>query len=87
VKVSAESSFGQLRLVLRDNGRGIPPEKLNKIFIPFFTTKPQGTGLGLALVHRIATQHGGSVSVTSDNSGTSFTLQFPQPAKQAIGQG
>lgn len=86
VVVLAEPVRGQLRLTLRDNGCGIPQEKLTKIFIPFFTTKPQGTGLGLALVHRIVTQHGGTISVSSDDQGTSFTLQFP-PAKQAIGRG
>lgn len=86
VVVAAETVRGQLRLTVRDNGCGIPQEKLAKIFIPFFTTKPQGTGLGLALVHRIVTQHGGTISVSSDNHGASFTLQFP-PAKQAIGRG
>jgi signal transduction histidine kinase len=60
---------------------------LPKIFIPFFTTKPNGTGLGLALVHRIVTQHGGSITVSSNDSGTTFTLQFPQAAKQASGRG
>ena len=86
VVVAAETVRGHLRLTVRDNGCGIPQEKLAKIFIPFFTTKPQGTGLGLALVHRIVTQHGGTISVSSDNHGASFTLQFP-PAKQAIGRG
>jgi len=87
VEVQAQAVSGQLRLSLRDNGCGIPRDKLSKIFIPFFTTKAQGTGLGLALVHRIVTQHGGSISVASDDSGTTFTLQFPQPAKRAIGRG
>lgn len=87
VEVSAEVVRGELRLGIQDDGCGIPPDKLSRIFIPFFTTKPQGTGLGLALVHRIVTQHGGSISVSSDSSGTTFILQFPQPAKQAIGRG
>ncbi len=64
-------------LTLRDNGRGIPPDLLPRIFLPFFTTKSGGTGLGLALVHRIVSQHGGAVSVASDESGTTFTLLFP----------
>src|SRR5262249_3991266 len=87
VEVGAEMVRQELRLSIRDNGCGIPHDKLSRIFIPFFTTKPQGTGLGLALVHRIVTQHGGSISVSSDNSGTTFPLQFPQQAKQAIGRG
>jgi signal transduction histidine kinase len=77
VAVSAESAGGSLRLVLRDNGRGIPEEDLAKIFIPFFTTKSQGTGLGLALVHRILSEHGGSISVASDAAGSTFTLSLP----------
>ncbi|MGH9671246.1 MAG: two-component system sensor histidine kinase NtrB [Terriglobales bacterium] len=77
VEVSAESAGEALRLVLRDNGGGIPQEDLAKIFIPFFTTKSQGTGLGLALVHRILTEHGGSISVASNAAGSTFTLSFP----------
>jgi len=65
------------RVVVADNGPGIPPEDLNRIFVPFFTTKAQGTGLGLALVHRIVTEHGGSVAVESTGAGTTFTLSFP----------
>lgn len=79
VAVSAESAGEALRLVLRDNGGGISQEDLAKIFIPFFTTKSQGTGLGLALVHRILTEHGGSISVASDAAGSTFTLSFPAP--------
>ncbi len=79
VAVSAEDAADSLRLVLRDNGGGIPQQDLAKIFIPFFTTKAQGTGLGLALVHRILTEHGGSISVASDAAGSTFTLSFPAP--------
>jgi signal transduction histidine kinase len=64
-------------VVINDNGPGIPRENLEKIFIPFFTTKPHGTGLGLALVHRIVTEHGGTVSVDTGQSGTTFTLSLP----------
>lgn len=77
VAVSAGSAGQSLRLVLRDNGGGIPQEDLARIFIPFFTTKSQGTGLGLALVHRILTEHGGAISAASDAAGSTFTLSFP----------
>jgi signal transduction histidine kinase len=77
VTLSAKSDGAGTVLVLADNGAGIPPEQLPRIFIPFFTTKPEGTGLGLALVHRIITEHGGTISVASSASGVTFTLAFP----------
>ncbi len=78
VQVQATVEGDSFRIVLHDNGRGIPQEYLSRVFIPFFTTKAAGTGLGLALVHRIVTQHGGSVAVSSDASGATFTLSFPR---------
>ena len=80
VQVAAESDEQGARLTITDNGRGIPQDQLGKIFIPFFTTKAQGTGLGLALVHRIITEHGGTIAVSSGGWGTTFTLAFPAPA-------
>jgi signal transduction histidine kinase len=84
---------------LTDNGGGIAPENLQKIFIPFFTTKAKGTGLGLALVHRIITEQGGAISVSSPvtlpsgDLGTTFTLTLPRgtssksAAEASISQG
>ena len=83
VKVSAERGEHGIRLTISDNGHGIPEDRLGKIFIPFFTTKAQGTGLGLALVHRIVTEHGGTIAVSSGAWGTSFTLTFPPPVVAA----
>lgn len=77
VEISAQTGPGMARLTFRDNGPGIPREHLARIFIPFFTTKAQGTGLGLALVHRIVSEHGGAIAVDSGPSGTVFTLSFP----------
>ena len=77
VSVSGDEDARGVQLVVRDNGRGIPPDALPRIFVPFFTTKSEGTGLGLALVHRIVTQHGGAIAVSSDGQGTTFTLSFP----------
>ncbi len=80
VKVMAATDEHGTRLTITDNGQGIPQDRLGKIFIPFFTTKAQGTGLGLALVHRIVSEHGGTIAVSSGDWGTTFTLAFPAPA-------
>jgi len=68
---------GYWELAFSDNGPGIPPENLGKIFDPFFTTKDEGTGLGLAMVHKIIETHAGSIDVTSSSKGTSFTILLP----------
>jgi signal transduction histidine kinase len=63
-----------------DNGSGIPHEVINKIFQPFFTTKPtgQGTGLGLSLSYDIVKSHGGQLTVsTKEREGTEFAIQLP----------
>lgn len=71
------ASEDELRLEVRDTGRGISPEALPHIFDPYFTTKGQGTGLGLATVHKIIEAHGGSIFVASEpGQGTVFRLLF-----------
>jgi len=65
---------------IKDNGNGIPQKVLDKIFQPFFTTKPtgQGTGLGLSLAYDIVKAHGGEIKVnTKENEGTEFTISIP----------
>jgi len=62
---------------VRDTGKGIPTSDLQKIFIPFFTTKAKGHGIGLALTHRIITQHGGTLTATnSPEGGALFTIRL-----------
>jgi two-component system sensor histidine kinase HydH len=69
---------GWLELEVYDNGRGILPENLGKIFNPFFTTREQGTGLGLANAFRMIEAHGGELSVRSaPGSGSVFTVRLP----------
>ncbi|HZU41764.1 MAG TPA: ATP-binding protein [Terriglobales bacterium] len=77
VEVSTKTDGDQTRIVLRDDGVGIKPENLSKLCSPFFTTKPEGTGLGLALVHRVVTQLGGKLEISSDASGATFTISIP----------
>ena len=62
---------------IRDTGSGIPPAQLQKIFIPFFTTKAKGHGVGLALSHRIITQHGGTLTAANaPEGGAVFTVKL-----------
>jgi signal transduction histidine kinase len=68
----------ELLLEIRDTGVGIPKDKLDKIFLPFFTTKEKGTGMGLALVHKIVLSHGGRIEVnTEEGRGTTFQIHLP----------
>lgn len=67
-----------IAITVRDEGCGIPPENLPRIFDPYFTTKRKGTGLGLATAYSIVHNHGGHISVESNvNSGTTFTIHLP----------
>jgi len=83
ITAQTENKGNQQLIRISDNGSGIPQDKLAKIFIPFFTTKAEGTGLGLALVHRIVTDHGGAVSVSSNQTGTTFTIALPRSAEES----
>lgn len=77
VTVTTVRDDGKVKIKVRDNGNGIPPKILDKIFQPFFTTKPtgQGTGLGLSLAYDIVKAHGGEIKVdTRENEGTEFTM-------------
>lgn len=69
----------QIRIMLEDQGKGIDPQHLESIFNPFFTTKPQGVGLGLAIVSKIIDEHGGRISVLSEvGKGTTFEIILPR---------
>jgi two-component system, sporulation sensor kinase E len=66
-----------------DTGPGIPPENLGSLFEPYFTTKSEGTGLGLMIVQRIVRDHGGEIEVRSEpNKGTTFTLFLPRDERR-----
>jgi signal transduction histidine kinase len=69
---------------ISDTGSGIPAEKLPNIFDPFFTTKESGTGMGLAVTHRIVAEHNGTIAVESEpGRGTTFKLSLPIKPKPA----
>jgi two-component system nitrogen regulation sensor histidine kinase NtrY len=67
-----------VRIVVADDGPGIPAAERDKLFLPYYSTKQRGSGLGLAIVHRIVAEHGGSIDV-SDNvpRGTRFAIELP----------
>ena len=66
-------------VVIEDSGEGIPKEKLETIFDPFYTTKPAGLGLGLSIVYRIIKEHQGEIRVDSRvGQGTTFTITLPE---------
>lgn len=80
VSVITRRLGGTIDLVVKDNGIGIPHKVLDKIFQPFFTTKPagQGTGLGLSLSYDIVKAHGGDIKVdTKEKEGTAFIITLP----------
>jgi two-component system NtrC family sensor kinase len=78
--INTETSGENVRIIVRDNGPGIPPENLRRIFDPFFTTKQvgQGTGLGLSLCYGIIKEHGGNITPFSrPGEGAMFTIELP----------
>jgi signal transduction histidine kinase len=84
VSVSTKRSNGKVEIKISDNGNGIPQKVLDKIFQPFFTTKPtgQGTGLGLSLSYDIVKAHGGEIKVeTNENEGSKFIIIIPSNNK------
>ena len=78
IKTVADDQY--VHVVVRDNGKGIPPENVAKIYDPFYTTKPigEGTGLGLSIVFGIIKDHGGQIQVKSEvGKGTAFCISLP----------
>ncbi len=76
-------SEGSFEMKIRNGGGAIPPEELQQIFNPFFTTKEFGTGIGLTISKKIVERHKGSISVQSDAEGTVFTVWLPVDQTQA----
>ena len=76
---TGRAPMGGAYMSVIDTGAGIPADKLDRIFVPFFTTKTKGTGLGLSVVQKIVENHGGTIEVTSEvDKGATFTIILPQ---------
>lgn len=76
--IQTEYDDGFVKLIIADNGKGIPTDEIETIFEPFFTTKDNGTGLGLVVCQSIIEHHGGTVKVDSEiGKGTVFTITLP----------
>jgi two-component system nitrogen regulation sensor histidine kinase NtrY len=78
VETQLDAANNLVRVVVADNGPGIPAAERDKLFLPYYSTKRRGSGLGLAIVRRIIAEHGGSIDV-GDNTprGTRFTIELP----------
>jgi two-component system NtrC family sensor kinase len=88
LKVTTRDLPDAIEVRVRDNGTGIPPEIRDKLFQPFFTTKPtgEGTGLGLSISYDIVTQqHGGTITVDSElGAFTEFVIRLPRQQRTTI---
>ena len=76
IQVTAKPEAGKYLIMVADNGPGIDPDKLEKIFIPFYTTKKEGSGIGLSVSRQIMSLHGGHLDLQSEPGSTIFTLSF-----------
>jgi two-component system, NtrC family, nitrogen regulation sensor histidine kinase NtrY len=77
IQIAARTDQDGFLLEVMDNGEGIPSEIVSSIFIPFYTTREEGSGIGLSLSRQIMRVHGGSISVRSKPGETTFLLRFP----------
>ena len=77
IEIKAEKIGNSIKITVSDNGQGIVPEARDKIFIPFYSTKANGSGIGLSLCKQIVVRHGGKMSLNSDNNLTKFSAEFP----------
>lgn len=84
ITISTRREDREVRISIQDTGKGMPPEVIKKLFSPFFTTKEDGTGLGLAVTQKIIENHNGRITVSSkSNIGTVFNIFLPLPSKKA----
>ncbi|MDY6791517.1 MAG: response regulator [Thermodesulfobacteriota bacterium] len=85
IKTAQLSSGNYIKIIIRDEGIGIPPENIKKIFDPFFTTNTLGRGLGLSAVYSIIEKHGGCITVDSRvDEGSVFTVYLPATVESVV---
>jgi signal transduction histidine kinase len=85
IKVHTRREGGEIEISVSDTGSGIEEEHLSQLFTPFFTTKAEGTGLGLALSQQIVAEHGGRIECRSTpGAGTTFSILLPQPNRSIM---
>ena len=78
INISVQLTNENCLIKIQDNGSGIPLNQQNKIFVPYFTTKSTGTGIGLSITKQIIENHNGTINFqTTENSGTIFTIELP----------
>ena len=81
VRVSSDPERNHLRIEVADDGPGVAPDAVERIFLPYFSTREKGTGLGLAIVSRIVSEHRGSIIYApGEGGGAVFTLDLPVPS-------
>lgn len=78
IDIGVESNNGEIIITVTDSGTGIKREDKDKIFVPFFSTKQDGTGLGLTYCKEVVLAHGGSISFTSEGDSASFIISLPK---------
>jgi nitrogen fixation/metabolism regulation signal transduction histidine kinase len=78
IETAYEPANALVRVVVADDGPGIPLAERDKLFLPYYSTKQRGSGLGLAIVRRIVAEHGGSIDVADNEPrGTRFSIELP----------
>ena len=78
ISIALTRDGDNVQIAIADEGRGIPEEYLERLGNPFFSTKRNGTGLGLMVCHKIISEHNGKISVeSSPNNGTTFNIHLP----------
>lgn len=78
VTVTCEAREGELAIAVADNGRGLNEQQRERMFVPFYTTKPEGSGIGLSLARQVAFAHRGRIEVQSNSPGGAvFSIVLP----------